>query len=321
MLQQTTVTAVIPYFERFMTAFPTVAALAAAPEQEVLRLWEGLGYYRRARHLHAAAQQLMRDHPDGLPADPAVWAELPGVGRYILGAVLSQAFELRLPIVEANTLRVLSRLFAYPGDPRDSAGQKWLWEMAEAILPQERIGDFNQAMMELGATVCTPGEPDCGRCPVAKLCQARAQGLHAVIPPRPKAKEIVAVAEVAVVIRKGEKVLLVQRRSDASRWPNMWEVPHAERTEAETVTKAASRIARELVGLKVKVGPELATIRHGVTRFAITLVAVECDWIAGTVSDNVYQAGEWVAPAQLRNYPVSAPQRKLLTELARPRLF
>ena len=151
MLQQTTVAAVVPYFHRFLAAFPTLHSLADADEQQVLKLWEGLGYYRRARHLHAAAKQLAEfDTP---PNDPEVWAELPGVGRYILGAVLSQAFDRKLPIVEANTLRVLARLFAYPGDPREGEGKTWVWSAAESLLPTKRAGDFNQAMMELGALV------------------------------------------------------------------------------------------------------------------------------------------------------------------------
>ena len=141
MLQQTTVAAVIPYFARFLAAFPTVHALAAADEQQVLKLWEGLGYYRRARHLHAASRRLVSEYGDTLPDDPAVWADLPGVGRYVLGAVLSQAFDRHLPIVEANSLRLLARLFAYRDDPRSSAGQKWAWAAAESLLPKKRPGD------------------------------------------------------------------------------------------------------------------------------------------------------------------------------------
>src|SRR5205085_522576 len=135
MLQQTTVVAVVPYFERFVAALPDVRALASADEQRVLKLWEGLGYYRRARHLHAAAKALVANHGDTLPDDPEVWAALPGVGRYVLGAVLSQAFDRRLPIVEVNSLRVLSRLFGYRGDPRAGEGKAWVWSAAEAILP------------------------------------------------------------------------------------------------------------------------------------------------------------------------------------------
>src|SRR5437764_8126511 len=156
MLQQTQVATVVPYFERFLAAFPTLADLAAADEQDVLRLWEGLGYYRRARHLHQAARRLAAEHGGTLPDDPAVWRDLPGVGRYILGAVLSQAFDRKLPIVEANSLRVLTRLFGYRGDPREGVGKKWVWAAAEAVLPAKRAGDFNQALMELGALICTP---------------------------------------------------------------------------------------------------------------------------------------------------------------------
>src|SRR5918912_1533002 len=183
MLQQTTVAAVVPYFNRFVAAFPTVVDLAKAYEQDVLRLWEGLGYYRRARHLHAAARRLVAGHGGRLPDDPAVWADLPGVGRYILGAVLSQAFDRRLPIVEANSLRVLCRLFGYRGDPREGAGKAWVWRAAEAVLPGSRPGDFNQALMELGALVCTPTAPECGECPLAANCVAVRDGLQDQIPP------------------------------------------------------------------------------------------------------------------------------------------
>src|SRR5437870_9347790 len=182
MLQQTTVAAVIPYFERFLAAFPTVTDLAAADEQAVLKAWEGLGYYRRARHLHRAARALMTEHGGEMPDDPAVWQELPGVGRYILGAVLSQAFDRRLPIVEANSARVLCRLFGQDADPAAPVVRRWLWERAEELLPKRRAGDFNQAPMELGALVCTPANPDCGACPLTQACAARKAGLQAAIP-------------------------------------------------------------------------------------------------------------------------------------------
>ena len=203
MLQQTTVTAVVPFFRRFLAAFPTVSDLARADEQDVLRLWEGLGYYRRARHLHQAARRLVADHAGQLPDDPEVWAELPGVGRYILGAVLSQAFDRRLPIVEANTKRVLCRLFAQAGDVSSAPIRAWLWETAEAVLPRKRVGDFNQALMELGALVCTPRAPDCPKCPLKAECLARREGLQERIPRQPGRPATVEVREVCVVARGG----------------------------------------------------------------------------------------------------------------------
>jgi A/G-specific adenine glycosylase len=318
MLQQTTVAAVVPYFERFVAALPDVHALAAADEQRVLKLWEGLGYYRRARHLYAAAQVLVRSHAGVLPDDPAVWAALPGVGRYILGAVLSQAFDRRLPIVEANSLRVLARLFGYRGDPRAGAGKAWVWSAAEAVLPRKRAGDFNQGLMELGALVCGPAAPDCPACPLAHACEANRLGLQKQIPPKKKPPAITAVAEVGVVVRDRGAVLLCQRPADAGRWQNMWEVPHAPRAAGEDVSDAAVRVARELTGFEVAPGAEVATIEHGVTRYAITLACVEAERTGGAFARGAYADAKWVPLADLAAYPVSAPQRKLMTLLADP---
>src|SRR5262245_4865752 len=184
MLQQTTVATVSARFERFLQAFPTLAALAAADEQAVLREWEGLGYYRRARNLHAAARLMVQRHGGQLPDDPQIWAELPGVGRYILGAVLSQAFDRRLPIVEANSQRVLCRLFGRNSDPLEPRTKKWLWNTAEQLLPVRRSGDFNQALMELGALVCTPLHPRCEQCPISAQCVAFRTGRQHAIPPK-----------------------------------------------------------------------------------------------------------------------------------------
>ena len=284
----------------------------------MLKLWEGLGYYRRARHLHAAAKQLVANHRGQLPDDPAVWAALPGVGRYILGAVLSQAFDRKLPIVEANSLRVLARLFGYRGDPREGEGKAWVWATAEAILPETRAGDFNQALMELGAIVCTPAKPDCAKCPLRAHCRAKRDGLQEQIPPKKKPAAITEVSEVGVVIRDGAKVLLCKRRADANRWQNMWEVPHAERQPGEELPDAAARVAKELTGLDVEPGADVMTIRHGVTRYRITLACVEAAVRRGAFAPGFYAEAKWVKLADLTHYPVSSPQRKLMTELAKP---
>ncbi len=318
MLQQTTVAAVVPFFERFVAALPNVCALAAADEQRVLKLWEGLGYYRRARHLHAAAKQLVADHASELPDDPAVWAALPGVGRYILGAVLSQAFDRKLPIVEANSLRVLARLFGYRGDPRAGAGKEWVWGAAEAVLPAKRCGDFNQSLMELGALVCSPTAPDCKTCPLAANCEAKRLGLQDQIPPKKATPAITLVNEVGVVVRADGKLLLCQRPADAGRWQNMWEVPHAPRADGEDIGTAAVRVAKELTGFDIEPGAEVLTIKHGVTRYAITLVCVEAKRADGAFVPGAYARAEWVTPAELAEFPVSSPQRKLMTALTDP---
>ncbi|MBA4190176.1 MAG: A/G-specific adenine glycosylase [Planctomycetaceae bacterium] len=319
MLQQTTVTAVIPFFERFLAAFPTIVALAAADEQRVLKLWEGLGYYRRARHLHAAARQLVASHPGELPNDPDVWHSLPGVGRYILGAVLSQAFDRALPIVEANSLRVLARLFGYRGDPREGEGKAWVWSAAESMLPQKRVGDFNQALMELGSLICTPTRPACEKCPLAAQCVAHSEGLQEKIPPPKRQPVITAVSEVGIVIRRGKQILLCRRPANAGRWQNMWEVPHAERIEGEELSVAAVRVAKELTGLTVKPGDEIIAIRHSVTRYRITLACVEATAAKGTFAPGFYTEAKWLTVAELADYPVSAPQRKLVNALVSAR--
>jgi A/G-specific adenine glycosylase len=315
MLQQTQVATVIPYFERFMAAFPTLASLAAATGQEVLRLWEGLGYYRRARDLHRAAQQLAAR--GGFPSEPAQLRGVPGMGRYTANAVLSQAFDCRLPILEANSQRVLCRLFGRTEDPQRSPLRPWLWQAAEDLLPRKGAGEFNQALMELGALVCTPTTPRCGDCPLKSKCQARRLNLQESIPFRPAAPQTVEVCEAAVVPRRGERVLLVQRPG-GGRWAHLWEFPHGALAAGETHEQAAARLLRELTGLKGPIGPELTTIRHGVTRYAITLVCFEADCRAGAFRSDFYEQGKWLLPAELAHYPVSAPQRRLARLLVEP---
>jgi A/G-specific adenine glycosylase len=324
MLQQTQVATVIPYFERFLHRFPTLADLAAAPEGEVLRLWEGLGYYRRARDLHRAARLLVAEHGGAVPDDPAVVGALPGVGRYTVGAILSQAFDRRLPIVEANSQRVLCRVFGQRDDPRRSRVQTWLWKVAEALLPARRVGEFNQALMELGALVCTPTAPRCSHCPVAAACTARRLGLQESIPPRAAPPEPVTVREVAVVVSRGPRMLLVQR-PDEGRWAGLWEFPHAPLEAGETPDDAVARFLPELTGVQAEVGADLLTLRHTVTRHRITMVCVAARYLAGRFRPSFYRQGRWVRTGELASYPVSAPQRQLADAVVharrQPRLF
>lgn len=259
---------------------------------------------------------MVADHGGQLPDDPAVWAALPGVGRYILGAVLSQAFDRRLPIVEANSLRVLCRLFGYTGDPRSGEGQKWLWDTAGRMLPTTRVGDFNQALMELGALVCTPAEPNCTACPLAGECVARAHGSQSSIPLKLARPTPTAVREVAMVIRRGSRVLLAQRPSGAGRWADMWEFPHGDVAAEETHEAAAERLIGPLTELDATIGSELLTLRHGVTRFRITMVCLEAIYRGGRFRSDFYRRGSWLRPAALADYPVSAPQRILAKAVA-----
>jgi A/G-specific adenine glycosylase len=314
MLQQTQAATVIPYYARFCARFPTLTDLAAADEQEVLRVWEGLGYYRRARNLHRAARQIVAEHGGRFPRDAVAAAALPGLGRYMVGAILSQAFECRLPILEANSQRVLCRLFAIRDDPTRSPIRNQLWKLAGSLLPRRRIGDFNQALMELGALICTPATPRCRDCPLIKECSARRLGIEQEVPRRPARPATREVREAAVVIRKGARVLLTQR-PDEGRWAGLWEFPHGPLEKGETHGAAANRLARQLVGLRVRVGPELLTLRHSVTHHRITMSCFEATHVAGVFRPMMYPRGEWIEPGRMVEFPVSAPQRRLAKAL------
>lgn len=313
MLQQTQVATVVPYWQRFLDAFPNVVSLAAADEQEVLRLWEGLGYYRRARQLHAAARKIASEHGGQFPTTYDAVRELPGIGRYTAGAILSIGRDARLPILEANTIRVLSRLTAFQGDPAASAGQKHLWSIAEQILPAKNCGAFNQALMELGSEVCTFKAPACDRCPVAALCPARKLGLVAQIPTPPKRTQYEDVTEVAVIVRARGRVLLRQCQP-GERWAGLWDFPRfaveGNGALADEITTRTSALA----GIAVTAGERLATLKHGVTRFRITLHCYTA--VARSPARIASKSARWVKPDELAGYPLSTTGRKISQLLA-----
>jgi A/G-specific adenine glycosylase len=308
MLQQTQVATVVDYFERFLRTFPDCRSLAAAEESQVLRLWEGLGYYRRARQLHAAARQIASQHGGQFPTTFDEVRALPGIGRYTAGAILSIGLDARLPILEANTIRLGCRLTGYQGDPASTAGQKHLWSFAEAILPTRQVGAFNQALMELGSTICKPREPACDECPVAAFCQARAAGLTQQIPAVARKMQYEDVAEVAVVVRHGTAVL-VRQCQPGERWAGLWDFPRFAGTAAEIPQQVA-----ELTGNKVTAGQRLAVLKHGVTRFRITL-EVHAARLTGKRAATM-PAIRWVEAAELAELPLSVTGRKIAQMLA-----
>lgn len=223
MLQQTRVEAVIPYYKRFMSRFPGVSELARAREEDVLAAWSGLGYYRRARHLHAAAKEMRVRYEGKFPQDEEAIRNLPGVGPYTAGALLSIAFEKRAAILDGNVIRLLTRLFAISGDPAESAIRRKLWALAEDILPKANARDFNQALMELPALVCTPRSPRCGECPLRSLCQAHARGEEGKFPQKSPKATPRAVSVSYACVEKDEKFLL--RRRDEDPLKGFWEFP------------------------------------------------------------------------------------------------
>jgi len=317
MLQQTQVTTVERYFPRFIAEFPTIAALAGAAERDVLRLWEGLGYYRRARQLHAAAKQIVERHKGVFPRDPEQIRALAGIGRYTSGAILSIAFDAREPILEANTIRLLARLTAYRGDPRSTKGQRFLWQVATQLLPRRRVGTFNQALMELGSLICTPQKPDCPSCPLANHCPTWEAGLQEEIPAaaaRPKIEEI---REAVVVLWKKGRVLLVQR-NDQARWGGLWDFPRfrvsASRPGRPLEREVAGQVY-ELTGIRMREAEHLTNMRHGVTRYKITLFCYEAQYDQGRLRCGQNRMS-WVPLRRLDEYPLNTTGRKLAKRIS-----
>jgi A/G-specific adenine glycosylase len=230
MLQQTQVERVKDFFTRFMERFPAVESLARAPERDVLKHWEGLGYYRRARQLHAAAKRIVNDHDGEFPQSAHGLRQLPGVGRYTAAAIASIALGLPEPIIEANTRRVIARLAGHTG-PVGGAGDEPLWQLAAELVPSREPGSFNQALMELGALVCSPERPACSRCPVATLCVAHRDDSTATIPVMPPRRATKEIRETAIVLRHGGRVVVV-RRAAGEWWEGLWDFPRAKPGEA-----------------------------------------------------------------------------------------
>jgi A/G-specific adenine glycosylase len=314
MLQQTQVVTVIPYFERFLERFPDVASLAAAEEQEVLRYWEGLGYYRRARQLHAAARQIMGDHGGQFPQSLQQWLALPGIGRYTAGAILSIACDERLPILEANTIRLFSRLLRLETDPRTGAAQRRLWEFAERILPARDCGRFNQALMELGSEICRPRDPGCEQCPLNGLCPTQAAGLQSRIPLAVKRTAYQDSLEAAVVVwapGRQRRVLLRQCQQE-ERWAGLWDFPRflVDTDQEPAVQAQLADGALALTGMHITPLSRLARIKHGVTRYRITLLCYQALARTSRLSSR-HGPLRWVACDQLPSVALNATGRRI----------
>jgi len=307
MLQQTTTQTVSGYFDRFVERFPTVLELAAASLDEVNRLWEGLGYYRRAAQLHFAARKIVDNHDGEFPLDVATVRNLPGIGRYTAGAILSIATDQRLPILEANTLRLHARLLAIKGDTSCGEANRTLWDFAEKILPKTGCGRFNQALMDLGNLVCTSKEPHCAQCPVIKFCESAKRGLQASIPsPKPK-KRAEERTEVAVMIRKKGKILLVKYPPDV-RWAGLWDFPRCEYNDDNL---SLQRRLSEITGREIIIGKKIETLKHSVTRFRITLRFHEAKELGKVPGVALPYETKWAAEHEMEHIPLNSTARKL----------
>jgi A/G-specific adenine glycosylase len=305
MLQQTRVETVKPYYERWLARFPTLEALAEAPLDEVLKAWEGLGYYSRARNFHQAAREVRAAYAGRVPDDPAAFRALPGVGRYTAGAVMSIAFGRAEPLVDGNVRRVFARWTDDP-EPAEAA----LWAMAADLVPGERPGDVNQALMELGATVCTPRAPRCGACPVAALCRARAAGTQEERPARKKAKPLPHEDTAVAVVERGGRMLLVRRPVDV-RLGGMWGFPYVVRKRGESVAAGAERAVREGVEVEVRAGEEIGTVEHTFTHVRASYHAVRCAVVSGEPRALRYDDFAWATPEEVGRFALPVAQRRI----------
>ena len=302
MLQQTRVEAVIGYWQRFLARFPDVRALAQASEQDVLAAWSGLGYYRRARALRSAAQALVERHDGEFPRDAELVRELPGIGPYTAGAVLSIAFDLPEPLVDGNVARVFARWFAHEADA--VATQKWAWERARELVPTGAgAGEWNQALMELGATVCTPQRPRCETCPVASSCAALACGVVARIP-RPKVRpEPIDVELVAWVVERRGSILMEERPAEG-RMAGLWQLPTVQ------VSPARPELFPSGLALELEPGPELGVERHAITRHRIRMVLRRGEVGRASLPERL----RWIPRDEVTALPLTGMARKALAQ-------
>lgn len=306
MLQQTTVAAVIPYYERFLQRFPTLDSLALAPIDEVIALWAGLGYYSRARNLHRAAEKIVAEQGGVFPNTLDALLALPGVGRSTAGAILSIAFDQPAPILDGNVRRVLVRLFAWQEDPRSSRAEKQLWQWAEALTPAANPHDYAQAIMDLGATTCLPGVPACERCPLEKLCQARIKGLSSSLPTSRKSKKVPVRKHLALMVRRPGAYLLRQRPVDGF-LGGLLEFPAVEFSSEQNPQRLAARLLADL-GLAGELH-EVGEIRHAYSHFKLelTVFSVSVDAVSAVAESSCYR---WCDRNAFGSLPLHGAHRK-----------
>lgn len=302
MLQQTQVKTVIPYYTRWLQQFPTVEVLAIANQQQVLKAWQGLGYYARARNLHRAAQTIVQQHGGVFPSDLAAALALPGIGRTTAGGILSAAFDLPVPILDGNVKRVLARLLALSVPPNRALAK--LWQLSSALLDEHRPRDFNQALMDLGATVCMPKNPDCLRCPWNKSCQSYLLNMQNERPiSESRAPLPHKMIGVAVIWDSERQKILIDRRRQEGLLGGLWEFPGGKIEPGETVEECIAREIQEELGIVVEVGDRLITIDHAYSHFRVTLNVHHCYHISGDPQPLECDEVRWVTLNEIDQYP------------------
>jgi A/G-specific adenine glycosylase len=314
MLQQTRVETVIPYFQRWMQLFPTLESLSSADEQTVLNAWEGLGYYSRARSLLKAARLVQTQFSGVIPSDREDLQKLPGLGRYTAAAISSIAFHKDEVVLDGNVKRVLSRLFNIDTPADTPIGEKLLWGKAEELLPEGQAGDYNQAVMDLGATLCTPRSPLCPTCPLAALCQANQLGKQESLPVMTEKAPIPHYIVTAAVIQR-ENTVLIQRRPSKGLLGGLWEFPGGKLEAGETFEQALAREINEELNLSIHVGEKLGQYRHAYTHFRVTLSAYFASMDGGEPTPLAASELAWVPPEHMTDYPMGKIDRSIANDL------
>lgn len=312
MLQQTQVATVIDYYHRFLERLPDVKQLASANESEVLKLWEGLGYYRRARQMHAAANVIVDQHGGRFPTDFDEVLALPGIGRYTAGAILSIALDQSHPILEGNTVRLFARLMEMKSDPRISANQKAQWEFSKSLLPRKRVGDFNQSLMELGSEICHPKRPKCLICPIRDLCPTNIKGLQESIPVSGKKTKYEEIQEAVILVQRKGK-FLIRQCEPGERWAGLWDFPRFAMPEESPAQHLRDRL-ESLTGIAAELELTEQSIKHAVTRFRITLRCYRAIDVTGRLKRSGSQL-KWLTPKQIDDTPMSVTGRKIAKTL------
>ncbi len=317
LLQRTRVASGTPYYERFLARFPDVASLSAAREEDVLRAWEGLGYYRRARNLHAAAKAIVDEHGGRIPSNAAALSELPGIGPYTAGAVASIAFGEAVPAVDGNATRVLARLFRVEDNVTTPRGRSQIQETAEAVVDPGRPGDFNAALMDLGSTVCTPRQPACDACPFRGLCLARAAGLQASLPRTPPRRKPATAAVAFAYIRVRGRTLLV-RRPTSELLGGLWALPGGELPRGRPRDVGLRDSVAAQTGLRIEAGEEVARVSHTFSHRRWTGAVVRC-----VPRGRIDRSPDvrWIRDDEVERLPLVPSHRKILADLrSRPRM-
>jgi len=314
MLQQTQVATVIPYFERFITSFPTVNDLADADLQDVLKKWEGLGYYSRARNLHKAAQVIVNDYDGNIPSSYDNLQKLPGIGPYSAAAISSIAFEHPIPVVDGNVLRVFCRFWGIFDDIRKASVRTMLFDKLSHFISDVRPSDFNQGIMELGALVCTPKNPSCGTCPISTDCFAFKMKKQDQLPfksPAPKSPHF----NIAVAVIRKENRLLIGKRKEEKMLGGLWEFPGGKQEEQESLEETLCREVKEETDLTVSVGHAFKPIKHTYSHFKITLHAFECEVISGKEKANSAEELRWVKIEDIDKFPFPKANKSLIDQI------